>query len=270
MATVKGDVHDIGKNIDWVVLQCNNYDVCRYLAYGSGRKDSGNSKRKTRRRDRPEQPDYTIIGRDGACRAGDGAGRIAPATVDWRGDHKPGAHRREDHTALSTSIVHVLDASRAVDVVNSLLNEGLKSAFDKKTREDYERLRRENSARTQRRNLLTLKEDTRKTDTEIDWSNYVPPKPEFLSERAYQTAGSAGTDTVQLLFAADAGRVLSIGRRFFTPGNCGGVIQRFFEDSKIGERARELFDDAQKTFLIGYITKNLLVAHGVHAFWRAN
>ena len=82
--------------------------------------------------------------------------------------------------------MHVLDASRAVGVVNSLLNEELKSAFDKKTREDYERLRREHSARTQRRNLLTL-EEARANRTPIDWRDYVPPKPEFLGVRVYQT-----------------------------------------------------------------------------------
>jgi hemerythrin-like domain-containing protein len=113
-----------------------------------------------------------------------------------------GATTSRAHTAVKiaphyhASTVHVLDASRAVGVVNSLLNAELKSAFDKKTREDYERLRREHSARTQRKNLLPL-EEARANRTPIGWSNYVPPKPEFLGARVYQSAGSAQNDTVR-------------------------------------------------------------------------
>ncbi|MGE5214196.1 MAG: vitamin B12 dependent-methionine synthase activation domain-containing protein, partial [Nitrospirota bacterium] len=101
------------------------------------------------------------------------------------------------HTAVKiaphyhASIVHVLDASRAVGVVNALLNEQLKSDFDKKTREDYERLRREHAAKTDRKKLLTL-EQARANRTSIDWSSYVPPKPEFLGVRVYgPSPGSA-------------------------------------------------------------------------------
>jgi REP element-mobilizing transposase RayT len=81
--------------------------------------------------------------------------------------------------------VHVLDASRAVGVVNALLNEQLKSDFDKKTRQDYERLRREHAAKAQGKKLLTL-EQARANRTPIDWSSYVPPKPEFLGVRIYR------------------------------------------------------------------------------------
>jgi len=163
--------------------------------------------------------------------------------------------------------VHVLDASRAVGVVNSLLNEELKSAFDKKTREDYERLRREHSARTQRRNLLTL-EEARADRTPIDWSNYVPPKPEFLGVRAYQTAGSAEDDTVRSFSLRTLAEYIDWSP-FFHAWELRGRYPAIFEDPKIGKHARELFDDAQN-LLDRIVAKNLLVARGVHAFWRAN
>jgi len=109
-----------------------------------------------------------------------------------------GATTSRAHTAVKiaphyrASTVHVLDASRAVGVVNSLLNEELKSAFDKKTREEYERLRQEHAAKTRKKNLLTL-DEARANRTPIDWSRYVPPEPEFLGVRVYATSlGSAG------------------------------------------------------------------------------
>src|SRR5436305_3616748 len=96
-----------------------------------------------------------------------------------------GATTSRAHTAVKiaphyhSSTVHVLDASRAVGVVNSLLNEQLKSEFDAKTRTEYARLREEHSAKTREKKLLTLGE-ARANRTPIDWSDYVPPKPEFL------------------------------------------------------------------------------------------
>jgi 5-methyltetrahydrofolate--homocysteine methyltransferase len=165
------------------------------------------------------------------------------------------------------STVHVLDASRAVGVVNSLLNEELKSGFDKKTREDYERLRREHSARTQRKNLLTL-EEARANRTPIGWSNYIPPKPEFLGVRVYQTAGSARDDTVRSFSLRTLAEYIDWSP-FFHAWELRGRYPAIFEDPKVGKEARELFDDAQN-LLDRIVAKNLFVARGVQAFWRAN
>src|SRR4029077_15526985 len=182
-------------------------------------------------------------------------------------------------------------ASRAVGVVNSLLNQELKSEFDKKTREDYERLRREHSARTQRRNLLTLG-DARANRTGIDWSDYAPPKPEFLGVRVHQTVipseveESRGTsfkltqrDPSSSLGSGQGVAARSFSWRtlteyidwspFFHAWELRGRYPGIFEDPKIGKQARELFDDAQR-LLDRIVTKNLLIARGVHAFWRAN
>jgi len=208
-----------------------------------------------------------------------------------------GATTSRAHTAVKiaphyqASTVHVLDASRAVGVVNSLLNQQLKSEFDKKTREDYERLRREHSARTQRKNLLTL-DEARANRTGIDWSNYAPPKPEFLGVLVHQTVISSeveesrGTsfkvtqrDPSSSPGSAQAHAVRSFSLRtlteyidwspFFHAWELRGRYPGIFEDLKIGKQARELFDDAQR-LLDRVVAKNLLIARGVHAFWRAN
>jgi 5-methyltetrahydrofolate--homocysteine methyltransferase len=267
MATVKGDVHDIGKNIVGVVLQCNNYDVVDLGVMVPAAKILAAAREK--------QAD--VIGLSGLITPSLDEMVHVAQEMEREGFRLPlligGATTSRAHTAVKiaphyqASTVHVLDASRAVGVVNSLLNEELKSAFDKKTREDYERLRRDHSARTQRKNLLTL-EGARANRTPIDWSNYVPPKPEFLGVRVYQTAGSAQNDTVHFFSLRTLAEYIDWSP-FFHAWELRGRYPAIFEDPKIGKHARELFDDAQD-LLDRIVAKNLLVARGVHAFWRAN
>ena len=267
MATVKGDVHDIGKNIVGVVLQCNNYDVV----------DLGVMVPAAKILETAREKQADVIGLSGLITPSLDEMVHVAQEMEREGFRLPlligGATTSRAHTAVKiaphyqASIVHVLDASRAVGVVNSLLNEELKSAFDKKTREDYERLRREHSARTQRRNLLTL-EEARANRTPIDWSNYVPPKPEFLGVRAYRTTGSAEDDTVRSFSLRTLAEYIDWSP-FFHAWELRGRYPAIFEDRKIGKHARELFDDAQN-LLDRIVAKNLLVARGVHAFWRAN
>ena len=267
MATVKGDVHDIGKNIVGVVLQCNNYDVV----------DLGVMVPAAKILETAREKQADVIGLSGLITPSLDEMVHVAQEMEREGFRLPlligGATTSRAHTAVKiaphyqASTVHVLDASRAVGVVNSLLNEELKSAFDKKTREDYERLRREHSARTQRKNLLTL-EEARANRTPIDWSNYVPPKPEFLGVRVYQTAGSAQDDTVRSFSLRTLAEYIDWSP-FFHAWELRGRYPAIFEDPKIGKHARELFDDAQN-LLDRIVAKNLLVARGVHAFWRAN
>ena len=267
MATVKGDVHDIGKNIVGVVLQCNNYDVV----------DLGVMVPAAKILETAREKQADVIGLSGLITPSLDEMVHVAQEMEREGFRLPlligGATTSRAHTAVKiaphyqASTVHVLDASRAVGVVNSLLNEELKSAFDKKTREDYERLRRDHSARTQRKNLLTL-EGARANRTPIDWSNYVPPKPEFLGVRVYQTAGSAQNDTVHFFSLRTLAGYIDWSP-FFHAWELRGRYPAIFEDPKIGKHARELFDDAQN-LLDRIVAKNLLVARGVHAFWRAN
>ena len=267
MATVKGDVHDIGKNIVGVVLQCNNYDVV----------DLGVMVPAAKILETAREKQADVIGLSGLITPSLDEMVHVAQEMEREGFRLPlligGATTSRAHTAVKiaphyqASTVHVLDASRAVGVVNSLLNEDLKSAFDKKTREDYERLRGEHSARTQRRNLLTL-EEARANRTPIGWSNYVPPKPEFLGVRAYQTAGYPQDDTVRSFSLRTLAEYIDWSP-FFHAWELRGRYPAIFEDPKVGKQARELFDDGQK-LLDRIVAKNLFVARGVHAFWRAN
>jgi cobalamin-dependent methionine synthase I/REP element-mobilizing transposase RayT len=191
MATVKGDVHDIGKNIVGVVLQCNNYDVI----------DLGVMVPTAKILETAREKKADAIGLSGLITPSLDEMVHVAQEMEREGFQLPlligGATTSRAHTAVKiaphyrASTVHVLDASRAVGVVNALLNEQLKSDFDRKTREDYERLRREHAAKKEGKKLLTL-EQARANRTPIDLRGYVPPKPEFLGVRVYATTlGSA-------------------------------------------------------------------------------
>jgi cobalamin-dependent methionine synthase I len=191
MATVKGDVHDIGKNIVAVVLQCNNYDVV----------DLGVMVPAAKILETALEKKADAIGLSGLITPSLDEMVHVAQEMEREGFRLPlligGATTSRAHTAVKiaphygASTVHVLDASRAVGVVNSLLNEELKSEFDKKLREDYERLRAEHAAKTKGKKLLTL-EEARANRMLIDWNGYAPPRPEFLGVRVYASnLGSA-------------------------------------------------------------------------------
>jgi 5-methyltetrahydrofolate--homocysteine methyltransferase len=291
MATVKGDVHDIGKNIVGVVLQCNNYDVI----------DLGVMVPAAKILETAREKEADVIGLSGLITPSLDEMVHVAQEMEREGFGLPlligGATTSRAHTAVKiaphyrASTVHVLDASRAVGVVNSLLNKELKSAFDKRTRADYERLRQEHSAKTQRKKLLTI-EEARANRTPIDWDSYVPPKPEFLGVRVLQTVipteveESRGTgfkltqrDPSTPLRCDQGDEVHCFPLRmlveyidwspFFHAWELRGRYPAIFEDPKIGKQAHELFDDAQ-ALLERIIAKDLLIARGVHAFWRAN
>jgi 5-methyltetrahydrofolate--homocysteine methyltransferase len=141
-----------------------------------------------------------------------------------------------------------------------LLNEQLKSDFDKKTREDYERLRREHAAKTEGKKLLTL-EQARANRTPINWSSYVPPKPEFLGVRVY-VPGKISIAVRDLIEYID-------WSPFFHAWELRGRYPAIFDDPKMGKEARELFDEAQE-LLERIAAKDLLIPRGVYAFWPAN
>jgi 5-methyltetrahydrofolate--homocysteine methyltransferase len=268
MATVKGDVHDIGKNIVGVVLQCNNYDVV----------DLGVMVPAAKILDTAREKNADAIGLSGLITPSLDEMVHVAQEMEREGFHVPlligGATTSRAHTAVKiaphyrASTVHVLDASRAVGVVNSLLNEQLKSDFNKKTREEYERLRQEHAAKTERKKLLTL-EQARANLTRIDWSSYVPPKPEFLGVRVHTTTpGSARAPRNVEVALSDLVPYIDWSP-FFHAWELRGRYPAIFDDPKIGQQARELFDDAQQ-LLEKIVAKNLLVPCGVYAFWPAN
>src|SRR5216110_173372 len=192
MATVKGDVHDIGKNIVGVVLQCNNYEVVDLgvMVPAANILETARNKK------------ADAIGLSGLITPSLDEMVHVAQEMEREGFRLPlligGATTSRAHTAVKiaphyrASTVHVLDASRAVGVVNALLNEQLKSDFDSKTRTEYARLREEHSAKTREKKFLPF-EQARANRTPIDWRSYVPPKPEFVGVRVYATSpGSAG------------------------------------------------------------------------------
>jgi 5-methyltetrahydrofolate--homocysteine methyltransferase len=258
MATVKGDVHDIGKNIVGVVLQCNNYDVI----------DLGVMVPTAKILDTAREKEADAIGLSGLITPSLDEMVHVAQEMEREGFRLPlligGATTSRAHTAVKiaphyrASTVHVLDASRAVGVVNALLNEQLKSDFDRKTREDYERLRREHAARAQEKKLLTL-EQARANRTPINWSSYVPPQPESLGLRVYGPGKISTRDLVKYIDWSP----------FFHAWELRGRYPAIFEDPKIGKEARELFNDAQE-LLERIAAKDLLVPRGVYAFWPAN
>jgi 5-methyltetrahydrofolate--homocysteine methyltransferase len=248
-------VHDIGKNIVGVVLQCNNYDVVDLGVMVSAAKILETARERK----------ADVIGLSGLITPSLDEMVHVAQEMEREGFHLPlligGATTSRAHTAVKiaphyqSSTVHVLDASRAVGVVNSLLNAKQKAAFDATTRAEYASLREQHAAKTREKKFLTI-EQARANRTPIDWSAYHPPKPEFLGTRVVYPSVTDLTSYIDW-------------SPFFHTWELRGRYPAIFDDPKMGTQARELFDDAQE--LLGKIArKNLLIARGVYAFWPAS
>src|SRR5438067_1111198 len=274
MATVKGDVHDIGKNIVGVVLQCNNYEVI----------DLGVMVPAAKILETARAVNADVIGLSGLITPSLDEMVHVAQEMERENFRVPlligGATTSRAHTAVKiaphykSSTVHVLDASRAVGVVNKLSNPKLAKFFDEETRADYERLRVEHSAKLGQRELLMIAE-ARRNRTAIDWSGYRPPKPQFLGVRAYSSVISS-ENTSPLRSVQDDGVIVLKTlipfidwSPFFHTWELRGRYPAIFDDAVIGKQARELFDDAQE-LLAKIVDQELLQARGVIGFWSAN
>jgi len=255
MATVKGDVHDIGKNIVGVVLQCNNYEVV----------DLGVMVPAAKILEVAREKNADAVGLSGLITPSLDEMVHVAQEMEREKFELPlligGATTSRAHTAVKIaphyheSTVHVVDASRAVGVVNSLLNPKQKALFASKTRAEYDVLRKAHSAKTNERKLLTL-EQARANRTSIDWTSYNPPKPDFTGSR------ESSPSIAQLCEYID-------WSPFFHVWELRGRYPAIFDDPTVGKQARELFDDAQK-LLDEIATKNLLHGQGAFGFWPAN
>ncbi len=269
MATVKGDVHDIGKNIVGVVLQCNNYEVV----------DLGVMVPTAKILETALEKKADAIGLSGLITPSLDEMVHVAQEMEREKFELPlligGATTSRAHTAVKiaphyhASTVHVLDASRAVGVVNSLLNEKQKAAFDAKTRAEYASLREQHAAKMREKKLVTL-EEARAHRTPINWSTYEPPKPDFLGVRVY----SSDLGSARVSRAGDGVSLRTLVEfidwsPFFHVWELRGRYPAIFDDAVIGKQARELFDDAQK-LVARIIDENLLTARGVFGFWPAN
>jgi len=257
LATVKGDVHDIGKNIVGVVLQCNNYQVT----------DLGVMVPAQKILDTARELKVDIIGLSGLITPSLDEMCHVAAEMEREGFDLPlligGATTSRIHTAVKISpnykrsqAVYVTDASRAVGVVSSLMSPEERPKVIAKVREEYLRMVETHTRGRAEKSRVSLAQ-ARANRMKLDWSGYQPPKPSFL-----------GTNVFKNYDLAELARFID-WTPFFQAWELKGAYPRILEDDKYGEAARNLFADAQ-AMLKQLIAEKWLVANGVVGFWPAN
>jgi 5-methyltetrahydrofolate--homocysteine methyltransferase len=256
MATVKGDVHDIGKNIVGVVLQCNGYEVI----------DLGVMTPAQKILDTARERNANIIGLSGLITPSLDEMCHVAAEMERQGFDIPlligGATTSRVHTAVKIDpnyrrgqTVYVADASRAVGVASNLLGRSA-GDFTAQVRSEYEQVARNHAARTAPARRLSLAE-ARANRMKFDWASYLPPVPTFMGLRNY-----GPYDLAELARYID-------WTPFFRTWELAGQFPTILEDDKIGTAARGLYADAQK-MLAKIIDENWLTAKAVVGFWPAN
>jgi 5-methyltetrahydrofolate--homocysteine methyltransferase len=257
MATVKGDVHDIGKNIVGVVLQCNNYEVIDLGVMVPAAKILETAKK--------EKVD--MIGLSGLITPSLDEMCFVAAEMEREGFACPlligGATTSKVHTAVKVSpnyqrgqAVYVLDASRAVGVVSNLLSETEKAPFVQNIKTEYAKVRETHLAHEARKQRITL-EAARANKFKIDWASFKPVKPSFLGIRAFPNYSLAS-----LVPYID-------WTPFFQAWELSGRYPQILTDNKVGTEAKKLFDDAQE-LLKRLIAEKWVTASAVVGFWPAN
>ncbi|MEJ2479086.1 MAG: methionine synthase [Acidihalobacter sp.] len=257
MATVKGDVHDIGKNIVGVVLQCNNFEVI----------DLGVMVPAQKILDTARERDVDIVGLSGLITPSlDEMAHLAKE-MERQGFEIPlligGATTSRAHTAsriepgyTRAPTVWVKDASRAVGVAQSLLSPELRGPYAEKIREEYAQVREQLASRKRKDKLIPLAA-ARANKTPIDWSGYVPPKPSFLGIKVFEDYP-----------LEDIARYID-WTPFFHAWELHASYPRILDDEVVGEEARKLFADAQN-MLKRMIEERWLHPRAVIGFFPAN
>ncbi|MDD3180028.1 MAG: methionine synthase [Opitutaceae bacterium] len=269
LATVKGDVHDIGKNIVGVVLACNNYEVvdlgvmvpCDKILAAAREKQAdviGLSGLIT-----PSLDEMVHVAREMQRQ------QVAlPLLVG-------GATTSAAHTAVKIApecdqpVVHVLDASRVIGVVSQLLNPGTKAAFVADMRAKQERQRTEFAERRGARKLLPLAE-VRARCQPTNWATVDIPRPEFLGTRVFSSVPSSrlSPPASHLLSLDEIVSYIDWGP-FFSAWELKGRFPDILKDAVVGEQASSLYRDAQK-MLARIVTEKRYTAKAVLGFWPAN
>jgi 5-methyltetrahydrofolate--homocysteine methyltransferase len=254
LATVKGDVHDIGKNIVGVVLACNNYEVI----------DMGVMVPSEKILERALTEKADMIGLSGLITPSLDEMVHVAREMERQGFKLPlligGATTSRAHTAVkiapnySEPVVHVLDASRAVPVTTSLLSEEGKAPFVAQHRAEYEALRKSHAA--PRQQVVSL-ETARGRRTPIKWCAHDLPAPAFTGVRVLDN------------FPLATLREFIDWTPFFHTWELKGVYPRILENETYGAQARQLFTEAN-ALLDTIIEKNLITARGVYGFFPAN
>jgi 5-methyltetrahydrofolate--homocysteine methyltransferase len=256
MATVKGDVHDIGKNIVGVVLQCNNFEVI----------DLGVMVPSAKILEVAREKNADIIGLSGL---------ITPSLDEMVHNAKEmqregfgvplligGATTSQTHTAVKIApgyeqpVIHVKDASRAVGVVQNLVSEGRKASYAEQIAADYEQVRQKHAGRRSQTRLTTLGR-ARSNRTKIDWNGYTPPKPNVLGVRTFDD------------YDLEEIRPYIDWTPFFHSWQLKGSHPKILDDPEKGEEARKLLADAQ-ALLDRIVTEKWLTARAVFGLFPAN
>jgi 5-methyltetrahydrofolate--homocysteine methyltransferase len=278
MATVKGDVHDIGKNIVGVVLQCNNYDVV----------DLGVMVPAQRILDAAKEEGADIIGLSGLITPSLDEMVNLASEMERQGFDIPlligGATTSRAHTAVKVAqkyhgpVIWVKDASRSVPVVAALLSDEQRPKLLAEVEADYEALRERHAARQDTRTLLPL-DTARALAPAIDWSHYQPPRPRMLLQQAKDVCTGPDCDhlhgtATQFVkafpdYPLEELRGYIDWQPFFHAWEMRGRFPDILNNPASGEAARRLFEDAQ-AMLDRIIAEKWLRASGVFGLFPAN
>ncbi len=291
MATVKGDVHDIGKNIVGVVLQCNNYEVF----------DLGVMAPAENILDKAREVDADLVGLSGLITPSLDQMVHVASEMERTGMTQPlligGATTSRVHTAVKIepryrgATVHVLDASRCVTVAGKLLDRGSRAAYTAAIREEYEGIRRRRAGPGKRAPLLTL-EAARANRLQLDWDRHVPVRPTFTGTRIFPRDGAVGVafghgasaSPRSALSSSPSGASLSgaspsydldeLASRidwtpFFRAWDLKGKFPAILSDPEVGKHATSLYEDA-RALLRRIRRERLLAARAVVGLWPAN
>ncbi len=257
MATVKGDVHDIGKNIVGVVLQCNNYQVIDLGVMVPAQKILETA--------RKEKAD--IIGLSGLITPSLDEMCHVAAEMERENFTVPlligGATTSRVHTAVKINpnyargqTIYVTDASRAVGVVSNLMSDLERAPYIDRIRAEYSRIREGYLKGEGKKTRLPL-EAARNNAFKIDWSAFRPVRPSFLGTRQFKAYSLA-----ELVAYID-------WTPFFSTWELAGKYPRIFDDNVVGVEARKLFADAE-ALLARLVAGNWLTANAVIGFWPSN
>ena len=278
MATVKGDVHDIGKNIVGVVLQCNNYDVV----------DLGVMVPAQKILDAAKEEGADVIGLSGLITPSLDEMVNFATEMERQGFDIPlligGATTSRAHTAVKVAqkyhgpVIWVKDASRSVPVVAALLSDEQRPKLLAETDADYESLRERHAARQDTRTLLSI-DASRQKATPIDWSDYTPPRPRMLLQQAHDLCSGPDCDhrhggATQFVktftdYSLEELRKYIDWQPFFSSWEMKGRYPDILNNPATGETARKLYDDAQD-MLDRIIEEKWIRASGVFGLFPAN
>ena len=255
MATVKGDVHDIGKNIVSVVLACNNFEII----------DLGVMVPPEKIIEVAVKENVDIIGLSGLITPSLDEMVYLAKEMDKLNIKIPvmigGATTSRAHTAVKIApeyketVVHVNDASRAVTVATNLLQPDTKITYAKSLREEYDTLREGYLNRSREKNFLSI-EEARKNKFKIDWDMFEPVKPNFIGTKTIEVELSELVDFIDWT-------------PFFQSWELYGKYPAILSDEIVGEQATNLFEDAQK-MLAQIISEKWFTAKGILGIFPAN